>query len=176
MTKIIIRNINDLKILQAKLRSLKNTLPELQKIAFEKSANDVLLESIKTEMAANGVSQKIIEKTFVSKVTKTANRLKLHVISNYVADNGFDVANAREEGTVHQKPIRSRNNDGALKIPVSGGGGGGGGGFIFRKSARPSGMPRLLIIERNIKKLQNSIKENYQENVAASVSKFLGGK
>lgn len=170
MPKIIIRNTNDLKIFQAKLKSLKNTLPELQKIAFEKSANDVLLESIKTEMAANDVSQKIIEKTFISKITKTANRLKLHVISNYTADNGFDVANAREEGTVHQNSIKPRKNDGALKIPISGG------DFIFRKSARPSGMPRLLIIERNIKKLQNSIKENYQENVAASVSKFLGGK
>ena len=172
MTKIIIRNINDLKIFQAKLRSLKNILPELQKIAFEKSANDVLLHSIKTEMAANDVSQKIIEKTFISKITKTTNRLKLHVISNYVADNGFDVANAREEGTIHQNPIKSRNSGGALKIPVSGGGG----DFIFRKSARPGGMPRLLVIERNIKKLQNSIKESYQENVAASVSSFLGGK
>ena len=121
-------------------------------------------------MAANDVSQKIIEKTFISKITKTANRVKLHVISNYTADNGFDVAKAREEGTVHQKSIKPRKKDGALKIPISGG------DFILRKSARPSGMPRLLIIERNIKKLQNSIKENYQENVAASVSKFLGGK
>ena len=66
MTKIIIRNINDLKIFQAKLRSLKNILPELQKIAFEKSANDVLLESIKTDMAANDVSQKIIETVVTS--------------------------------------------------------------------------------------------------------------
>ena len=74
MPKIIIRNTKDLKIFQAKLKSLKNTLPELHKIAFEKSANDVLLESIKTEMAANDVSQKIIEKKFISKITKTANR------------------------------------------------------------------------------------------------------
>ena len=106
-------------------------------MAFEKSENDVLLESIKTEMAANDVSQKIIEKTFISKITKTANRLKLHVISNYTADNGFDVRNDREEGNVHQNSIKPRKNDGALKIPISGG------DFIFRKSARPSGMHRL---------------------------------
>ena len=121
-------------------------------------------------MAANDISQKIIEKTFISKITKTANRLKLHVITNYTAENGFDVANAREEGTVHQNTIKPRKNDGALKIPISGG------DFIFRKSTRRSGMARLLIIERNIKKLKNTIKEYYQENVAASVSKFLGGK
>ena len=56
MPKIIIRNTYDLKIVQAKLKSLKNTLPELQKIALEKLVNDVLLESIQTEMAANDVS------------------------------------------------------------------------------------------------------------------------
>ena len=71
MPKIIIRNTNELKIFQAQLKSLKNTLPELQKITFEKSAKDVLLESIKTEMAANDVTQKFIEKTFISKIQKT---------------------------------------------------------------------------------------------------------
>ena len=121
-------------------------------------------------MAANYVSQQLIEKTFISKIPNTANRLKLHVISNYTADNGFDVANAREEVTVHQNSLKPRKNDGALKIPISGG------DFIFRKSARQSGILRLLIIERNIKKWQHSIKENYQENVAASVYKFLGEK
>ena len=95
MPTIIISNTNDLTLLQAKLKSLTNTLPELQKIACEKSANDVVLHSIKTEMAANAVSQKIIEKKFIAKITKTANRLKQQVISNNTADNGFDVANAR---------------------------------------------------------------------------------
>ena len=69
MTKIILRDINDLKIFQANLRTLKNILPELQKIALEKSTNDVLFHSIKTEMAANDVSQKMIEQTFISKIT-----------------------------------------------------------------------------------------------------------
>ena len=101
-------------------------MPELQKIAFEKSAYDVLLESTKTEMAANDVTQKIIEKTLISKITKNANRLKLHVISNYTADNGFDVANAREEGTVHHNSIKPRQNEGKLNIPITGG------SFIFR--------------------------------------------
>ena len=74
------------------------------------------------------------------------------IIYNYTADNGFDVSNAREEGTVHQNSIKPRKDEGALKIPISGG------VFIFRKYARQSGMHGLLIIERNIKKLQNSIK------------------
>ena len=110
------------------------------------------------------------EKTFTSKVTKPTSRLKLPGISKYTADSGFDVANAREEGTVHQNAIKPRKNDGALKIHSSGG------DFMCRKATRPSGMRRLLNSERNRKKLQNSIKENNQENVAASVSKFLGGK
>ena len=102
-------------------------------------------------MAANDGTQKIIEKTFISRITTTANSLKRHVISTYTADNGCDVANATEEGAVHQNSIKPSKNDGTLKLPMSEG------DFIFRKSARPSGMPRMLLIERNIKKLQNFI-------------------
>ena len=62
-------------------------------------------------MAAKDVSQKVIEKTFISKITKTANMLKLHVMSNYTADNGLDFSNAREEGAIHRNVIKPRIND-----------------------------------------------------------------
>ena len=48
MPKIIIRHTNYLKTFEAKLESLKNTLPQLPQIAFEKSANDHLFEQLQT--------------------------------------------------------------------------------------------------------------------------------
>lgn len=169
MVKIVINSVAELKIFQSKIRALKNTLPQLQKIAFEKSNNDILLNAIKTEMSANDFSDKIINTTFIGKIEQNEGKLKAHVISEFQSDTGFDVANAREEGTTQPNPIRPKSPDGALKIPV------GEGGFIFRKSSRPSGMPRLLIIERNIKKFKNLVTDNYNSNLADAISKFLGG-
>lgn len=169
MSTVVINSVAELKIFQSKLRALKNTLPQLQKIAFEKSLNEILLDNIKTEMSQEDFSDKIIDGTFIGKIQEIDGKLIGHVISDFQADNGFDVANAREEGTRQPNPITPKNPDGALRIPLPGG------GFAFRKFSRPEGMPRLLIIERNIAKLQNMVLQNYQANLAAAISNFLGG-
>ncbi len=169
MSTIVINSMAELRIFQSKLRSLKNTLPQLRKIAFEKAMNDVLLDRIKTDMSAKDFSDKIIDGTFIGRIQEIDGKLVGHIISDFEADNGFDVANAREEGTRQPNPIRPNNPNGALKIPLPGG------GIAFRKLSRPEGMPRLLIIEKNIKQLQMMVLANYQSNIGEAVSKFLGG-
>lgn len=168
MPKIVINNIAELKILQSKLRALKNVFPQLQKQALQKTSNEDILEDIHQEMRANDVSEKIIDATFVGRTEIFGNISRTHFISNYVSETGFDVSNAREEGTTQPNPIRPKREGGSLKIPIPGG------GEIFRKLSRPNGMPRLLIIERTLKKAENTALAGYRDNLASAISKFLG--
>ena len=170
MPRVVINSMAELRIFQSKIKALKNTLPGLQKLAADKAANDILLEAIHKEMGQKDVSDKIIDATFIGKIQNLGSKIKIHVISNYVSDSGFDVSNAREEGTRQSNPVKPNNPDGALRIPLPGG------GFIFRKISRPDGMPRLLIIERNIAKFRQAVTDAYQQNLAAAVGNFLGGQ
>lgn len=168
MVRLVINSIAELRVLQAKINALKNTFPALQKQAIDKTANEDLLEEIHDQMGAHDFSPKIINATFVGRTEISGNRATTHIISNYVSDTGFDVSRAREEGTTQPNPIRPKRPGGSLKIPVLGL------GEIFRKLSRPTGIPRLLIIERTIRKKQNELSLNYKDNLAQLVSRFLG--
>lgn len=167
MARIVIRNIAQLKAFNKKLRSLSAVLPTLQTRALENASADTILNDIHRDMRANNFSEKIIDATFVGPIDQSRNGARIHFISNYVSDTGFDVSNAREEGTASGIPRRPKNPDGALKIPQAGG------GFLFRKSSRPMGMEKLLIIENNIRKNQQIFQDTYGSNIAAAINSMV---
>lgn len=167
MVKIVIRTVADIERLQVKLRSLKAILPRLQQIAITKASDDIL-DTIHTRMELNNFSDKIIRATSVGKFERLGSVLRQHFISNYVADNDFDVSNAREEGTTHTKPIVPKKKGGILRWF------GAGGNPIFRKFSKPKGIERLLIIEKTLKQNTDQFKTKYTANLTESVSKVLG--
>ncbi len=167
MAKIIINSTAELKAFQQKIKILKNILPTLQKQAMEKTANEDVLEEIKQKMSQENFSEKIIDATFVGKTDVIGSKFRTHFISNYVADNGFDVSKGREEGT-RTHIVRPKNPEGFLKWP------GKSGKPIFGKKSRPQGIERLLIIEKTLKEAKNDTIINYQNNLSNFVSKFLG--
>ena len=167
MAKLVITSKAQLRTFQTKLKILRKSLPTLQKLALEKTANQDVLNEIHQKMRQNEFSEKIIDATFVGKTEVFGRLLRTHFISNYVADNGFDVSNAREEGTQDQL-VMPKKPDGVLRWTAKTG------EPIYRKFSRPKGMERLLIIENTIKEAENDTIQNYQNNLASSVSKFLG--
>jgi hypothetical protein len=167
MTRLIINNLVDLKVFQTKLKILEKTLPTLQKQAMEKTANEDVLSAIKKRMKQHSFSPKIIDATFVGPIEQFGNVLRYHIISNYVAENGFDVSSAREEGTRDHVVLPKKEN-GILRWY------GAGNKPIFRRSSRPRGIQRLLIIERTIKELHTTVVANFQKNLSDLITRFLG--
>ena len=169
MARVVITSTAQLKEFQSKIKILKNVLPTLQKQAIENVANEQVLDEIHTKMRQNNFSEKIIDATFVGKTEKFGSKLRTHFISNYVDPaTGFDVSKAREEGTVNNVTRRPKNPDGALRIPLPDG------NILFRKSATPKGMERLLIIKKTVTKAQNEVVTNIQGNLSSLYSKILG--
>ncbi len=101
------------------------------KLSLEKNAirdqSEEILDEIKTKMNQENFSDKIIDATLLGKTEKFGTILKQHFISNYVADTGFDVSNAREEGTNHPNPTFPKKPGGVLRWIVKSG------EVIFRK-------------------------------------------
>jgi len=167
MARIEIGSVSQLQALQAKFRALKSLIPILQQSSI-KEASEEILDEIKTKMSQNDFSDKIIDATFVGRIDRAGQLFRTHFISDYVSDTGFDVSNAREEGTTQTRPITPKNPDGALKItgPYN--------QVFFRKSSRPSGIERLLIIENTIKENQSITSERVSEIYSQKVQKVLG--
>lgn len=167
MARIIINNVQDLQKFQSKLRILNAVLPTIQKNAVKNASDDVLKE-IKIQMKQENFSKKIIDATFLGKIDRAGSILKQHFISNYVASTGFDVSNAREEGTTHPNPTVPKKIGGVLRwIEKTG-------DVLFRKKSHPKGIERLLIIERTLEKNQTTINEKISENIADSARRILG--
>lgn len=170
MVKIVIRDISQLKAFVKKLRVVVAVLPTLQTKALENAAEGTVLSDIHRDMKTNNFSQKIIDATFVGPIElQDGKKAKIHFISDYVdPKTGFDVSKGREEGTRSGVTRRPKKPDGALKIPLPAG------GFIFRKSATPKGIERLLIIEKNINKNRQTFKSSYDDEIASTLGQTVG--
>lgn len=169
MTKIIIRNVAQLKAFTNKLRMVSAVLPTLQRNALESTSDETVLSDIHRDMMSNNFSEKIIDATFVGPIElQNGKKARIHFISNYVdPKTGFDVSDAREHGTASGVKRRPKKPDGSLKIPLKTG------GFIFRKSATPNGIERLLIIEKNINKNKQIFKESYDKKIVSTLSQLV---
>jgi len=169
MAKIVIRTLSELKAFNQKLKALSANIPTLQKKALERAADEAVLTSIHTDMETNDFSKKIIDKTFVGPIEQTPNGAKIHFISEYVSDSGFDVSNAREEGT-QDHDVFPKNPNGWLSYVDQNTG-----KRVFRKHTHPSGIKRLLIIETNINKNQQAFRNSYEKQIAASLNQMVSG-
>ena len=169
MPRIIIKSVADLKKLNKKLRTLKSTLPTLQKFALEKAADETVLTAIHRDMETNNFSKKIIDNTFVGpiEISEQGKNVKVHFISDYVSDDGFDVSNAREEGT-RDHDVFPLKPDGWLTYidPNTG-------KRVFRKHTHPSGIERLLIIETNINSNRQRFTEAYKKEISAQINQVV---
>jgi len=167
MARIVIHSLQELSLLQAKFRALKGIFPTVQQNAINEVAEEIL-DDIHTDMAKEEFSEKIIDATFVGRTDDFGDFKRVHFISNYVSDNGFDVSNAREEGTNHPNPTFPKKPGGVLRWIAKSG------EVIFRKKSHPKGIERLLIIERTLQKNQTTINEKIGANIADSARRVLG--
>jgi hypothetical protein len=167
MVRIIVNNLEDISRVQVKLRAIKSLLPRMQEVATERAAEDIL-DEIHAKMKQNNFSKKIITATFVGKTEKRGSLIRQHFISNYEADSGFDVSNAREEGTTHPNPTFPKKKGGVLRWVAKGG------EIIFRKKSHPKGIERLLIIEKTLATSKEKFKNKIADNLAESIQKVLG--
>lgn len=87
---------------------IKLQYPRFLEITATRIANEVILDAIHQRMRARKYSRKIIDSTFIEKVEiNQAGIISFDVVSDYESEKGFDVSEAREEGTfgVFVKPI-----------------------------------------------------------------------
>ena len=169
MPKIVIRTISDIKKLNKKLKSVIVTLPTLRKFALERAADEAVLTAIHRDMETNNFSKKIIDRTFVGSVDVTDNGKKIivHFISDYISDDGFDVSNAREEGTRDHDVFPKKPGGWLTYIDPNSG------KRVFRKHTHPSGIKRLLIIENNINANKEKFKDSYEKELSSKLEQVL---
>lgn len=167
-TTIKIRNVKELKQFVNKLLALSRTLPLIQKRALERTADEALLGDIHREMETKGISKKIIETTYVGPIEITQGKVvAIHIISDYVADNGFEVGTAREEGTQDHFIPRKKKILSWIDSRS--------GRRVFDpKGHMVSGLPRLLIIERTIAKNKQKVQDSYENNIVTAYRQALG--
>jgi hypothetical protein len=167
MARIEIKSIQELKAFQQKIKVLIAAFPFVQNKAIIEVAKNDILEQMKKKMQLSDFSQKIIDATFVGPIITTPGKIQVHYISNYEADNGFDVSVGREEGTKDHF-IRPKKKGGSLRWQ------GDDGVVHFSKGHEVSGIERLLIIERTIQENQSQVTTLYGESLADSASQILG--
>lgn len=167
MARLVINSLAELKAFQKKIRTLSAVFPVIQNQAILDVAQEDILEQMKKKMQLEDFSQKIIDATFVGPIDVTPGKIQVHYISNYESENGFDVSNAREEGT-RDHFIRPKKKGGSLRWE------GDDGAIHFSKGHEVSGIERLLIIEKTIQENQNQITTLYGESLADSAGQVLG--
>lgn len=167
MAKIVIRTVADLKRLQGKFRAMTSSIPTLQKFALEKAADEAVLTDIHRDMETNNFSPKIIDRTFVGPIETIGKSVKVHFISDFVADDGFDVSKAREEGTRDHDVFPKKPGGWLTWIDQNTG------KRVFRRKSHPSGIQRLLIIEKNIAKNKQRFIDAYQNNISSALNQAV---
>jgi len=111
------------------------------KTKVKELANKLIVDPIIEEMRAQGVHEKIYQTVVLEKVDITDAGILIRIHSEYFADNGFDVAMAREMGT-EDHMILPRNKLALSWIQD--------GKRRFSHGHKVSGLPKLNIIERKI--------------------------
>ena len=167
MARLVINSLAELKAFQKKIKVLEAAFPFIQTKAVLDVAQNDILEQMKKKMNLEDFSQKIIDATFVGPIVATPDKIQVHYISNYESDNGFDVSNAREEGT-RDHFIRPKKKGGSLRWE------GDNGEVHFSKGHEVSGIERLLIIEKTIQENQNQVTTLYGQSLADGASQVLG--
>jgi len=128
-----------------------------------------VLTDIHTDMETNNFSKKIINKTFVGPIEILSGNkgAKIHFISDFVADTGFDVSSAREEGTKDHDVFPKKPGGWLSWIDQNTG------KRVFSRHTHPSGIERLLIIEKNIEKNKQRFIDVYETQITSSLNQMV---
>ena len=161
-------SISELRVIQSKLKSVKSNLVNIDMMAAQKAVEQTILKKIHQTMKANNFSKKIIDNTKVGPIIFNQNNtiLKISIISDYTAENGFDVSKAREEGTAdhfirpEQKESLFWSNKNTNQPR-------------FSQGHQVSGMKRLLIIETALVTEKQKFIDAYQTIKAENVQMIL---
>jgi len=137
--------VRDFKLKQARYFHLRN---DFIKTTASYLVNTIMIDPIRQEMEESGVSRKIWETVVLKEPVIMGNTIILRIHSEYFADNGFDVAVAREKGTDQSTGgkhwIRPKYKKSLRWIE--------GGVARFSQGHKVSGLPRLNIIEKTVER------------------------
>ena len=145
--KLKVDSTKDVKQLRRNIAIVQLQLPQFQAITVRKLANQIFVDPIHNRMRANGISEKIINGTYLDNIEiLSAKKVRLFFRSEYFSEAGFDVALAREKGTDIGSGGRHKvapTKKKALKfIQV--------GNVKFSKGHEVDGLPALHTIENTI--------------------------
>ena len=117
--------------------------PRFLREQAKKIADDVILKPLHSRMKSFGYSEKIINGTTIENFSIGRNgTMSFDVVSDYDSESGFDVAKAREEGTIdHDLPkIEGRTYSWIA------------GGFIraFSKGHRVKGFTATNVVKKTV--------------------------
>lgn len=85
--------------------------PRFLREELKNIAEQVILKPLHSRMKSFGYSQKIIDGTTIENITiNRTGSMSFDVVSDYDSESGFDVAKAREKGTVRHfiKPVNAK--------------------------------------------------------------------
>ena len=140
--------------------------PEFIKTVTPKIADEVILSEIKKRMKDFRYSQKIIDSTRIENLqTDNKGNLEFDVVSDYKSELGFDVAEAREKGTIRHfiKPINAK----ALRFIL--------GGFVvgFSKGHWVKGITASNVIEKTVAEMTPIAQERLNKETDEFLSRSL---
>ena len=140
--------------------------PEFIKTVAPKIADEVILSEIKKRMKDFRYSQKIIDSTRIENLqTDNKGNLEFDVVSDYKSELGFDVAEAREKGTIRHfiKPINAK----ALRFIL--------GGFVvgFSKGHWVKGITASNVIEKTVAEMIPVAQERLNKETDEFLSRSL---
>jgi hypothetical protein len=139
-----IASVEDANQLLFNLVRFEQQSPRFIEDAVMRLADEVILQPIITKMKQAKYSQKIIEGTKIDNIqVGPEGFVTFDIISEYDAENGFDVATAREKGT-RDHTIRPKRENGVLRWFTQAG------QPIFAKFARVAGIKASNIIRDTV--------------------------
>ena len=97
--KIIVKTDKDLKELESKMAQIQLQYEPFTVFALTTIINEEIVDKIQDRMRSKGVSQKVIDNTFLdNNIVILGNSFFFRIKSTYTAENGFAVAVMIEDG------------------------------------------------------------------------------
>lgn len=161
---VTFETIEDIKEFRKNLQILKLQILQFQSTVVRQIAEEITIFVIHAKMRAAGFSQKIIDGTRLDNIELIGNkRIRFHIRSEYFSSTGFDVAVAREEGTVDHfvKPKVKK----ALHFQD----------VKFSKGHEVSGIMALFIVRDTVKETAERVQEQYRRELLQWYVANLGG-
>lgn len=142
-----------------KIARLDHLRKDFLKTKATELANKLIVDPIVEQMKLNEVARVIQESVVVKEVVVNETGILIKIYSEYFAENGFDVALAREKGTDdHFIAPKGKNQGGADVLHWIEGG-----KKRFSKGHIVSGLPRLNLIEQGVEKGEYELQQQLNE-------------